>query len=369
MSYCTCLAILAILFSAPTAENDAYETAAGDNLSIDAPGVLDNDNDLDGDLLTAMLVDGPISGGVANLFSDGSFEYEPPAGYLGTDSFTYQAYDGSQFSNVATVTVVVTGTPQFATFLDETAFLNSLAAQGFDATVESFEDDAIWGSVRSGVVGGNHTAAFINSMGIEWTGNNAISGVTTSTGPPRTGLWGFYELPHGSYSTGIDCHLPGNCTDGFIGTSSPALFGVGMWLTASGSAKVELILDGNRIAGFGNNSSVGNAHTFFGVIDPQGFHSFEVHELEGTQEDSKLLFADDITFGTQAGITLSVFRGSGQLQVTLQWLGGQPGFTVFRSEDPATVLDAINELGQTTDRNWDDTPPPGDILFFKVTGL
>jgi hypothetical protein len=42
---------------------------------------------------------------------------------------------------------------------------------------------------------------------------------------------------------------------------------------------------------------------------------------------------------------------------------------VFRSEDPATVLDAINELGQTTGRNWDDTPPPGDIFFFKVTGL
>lgn len=369
MIFPTCLAILAILFSAPTAENDAYETAAGANLSIDAPGVLDNDLDLDGDMLTAVLVDGPVSGGVANIFADGSMEYEPPAGYLGTDSFTYQAYDGSQFSNVATVTVMVTGTPQFATFLDETAFLNSLAAQGFDSTVESFEDDDVWGSVRSGIVGGNHTAAIINSMGIEWTGNNDISEVTTGTGPPRTGLWGFYELPHGSYLTGVDCHLPGNCTDGFIGTSSPALFGVGMWLTAGGSAKVELILDGNRIAGFGNNSGVGNAHKFFGVIDPDGFNSFEVHELEGTQGDAKLLFADDITFGTQAGITLSVFRGSGQLQVTLQWLGGQPGFTVFRSEDPATVLDAVNELGQTTGRNWDDTPPPGDIFFFKVMGL
>ena len=214
----------------PTAEDDFYETAADDNLSVDDPGVLENDSDPDGDPLTAVLVDDPVSGGVANLFADGSFEYEPPDGYLGTDSFTYQAYDGSQFSNVATVSVAVTGTPQFATFLDETAFLDALAAQGFEATVESFEDDDVWGSVRSSIPGGSHTAPAISSMGIEWTGNNDTSEVTTSNGPSRTGQWGFYELPHGSYATGVDCHLPGNCTDGFIATSSPTLFGVGAWI-------------------------------------------------------------------------------------------------------------------------------------------
>ena len=75
------------------------------------------------------------------------------------------------------------------------------------------------------------------------------------------------------------------------------------------------------------------------------------------------------TFGTRAGISLSVLRGPGPLEVTLQWLGGQPGFSVFRSEDPATVLDPANELGQTSGRNWADVPPPGEIFFFRVTGL
>ncbi|MCP3995543.1 MAG: hypothetical protein GY722_10820 [bacterium] len=33
--------------------------------------------------------------------SDGSFEYEPPDGFIGTDSFTYQAFDGTSSSWMA----------------------------------------------------------------------------------------------------------------------------------------------------------------------------------------------------------------------------------------------------------------------------
>jgi len=351
----------------PTAENDFYETAAGDNLSVDDPGVLENDGDPDGDPLTAVLVNGPLSGGVANISPDGSFEYEPPDGFLGADSFTYQAYDGTQFSNVATVTVEVTGAAQFAVFVDEAAFLNSLMSQGLEGTVEGFEDQTIWGAVRSGVPGGSHTSPAINSMGVEWRGNTEYSEITTSEGAARTGQWGVYELPHGSYTTGVNCDLPGECTDGFIATSSPTIFGVGAWIRGSWNSSIEVILDGNRIVDFGDGSVVGAVSQFFGVIDPGGFHSFEVHELEGTMEDAKYLWADDFNFVTRPGITLSLLRGPGALDITLQWLGGQPGFSVFRSHDPATVTDPINELGQTTVRHWTDVPPPGEIYFFRVS--
>jgi len=97
--------------AAPVAEDDLYGTASGNNLSVDPPGVLANDSDDDGDPLTAVLVSAPVSGGVVNVFDDGGFEYEPPAGFTGTDSFTYQAYDGNDLSNVATVEVTVSGTP------------------------------------------------------------------------------------------------------------------------------------------------------------------------------------------------------------------------------------------------------------------
>ena len=49
---------------------------------------------------------GPASG-TLSLLADGSFGYTPNPDFHGTDSFTYRAFDGSAFSNVATVTLVV----------------------------------------------------------------------------------------------------------------------------------------------------------------------------------------------------------------------------------------------------------------------
>ena len=42
-----------------------------------------------------------------SLNSDGSFSYTPTASYSGTDTFTFQAYDGLNFGNIATVTLNV----------------------------------------------------------------------------------------------------------------------------------------------------------------------------------------------------------------------------------------------------------------------
>ena len=41
------------------------------------------------------------------LDADGLFTYTPAAGYVGTDSFTYQNANGSLLGNVATVTLNV----------------------------------------------------------------------------------------------------------------------------------------------------------------------------------------------------------------------------------------------------------------------
>ena len=74
-----------------------------------AEGVLINDADTEGDPLTAVLVAGPTNAASFNLNPDGSFNYTPAANFSGTDSFTYMANDGSSNSNVATVTITVTG--------------------------------------------------------------------------------------------------------------------------------------------------------------------------------------------------------------------------------------------------------------------
>jgi len=69
-------------------------------------GVLANDNDPDGDAVSAVLGAGPLNGTVI-LNADGSFTYTPDANFNGTDTFTYVASDGTETSNVATVTITV----------------------------------------------------------------------------------------------------------------------------------------------------------------------------------------------------------------------------------------------------------------------
>jgi PKD repeat protein len=93
---------------APTAVPDVYSVASGATLSVGAPGVLANDTDPDGDPLAASLVS-PPSGGTFGLQPSGAFAFTPPAGFVGTASFTYRATDAKgAASNAATVTITVT---------------------------------------------------------------------------------------------------------------------------------------------------------------------------------------------------------------------------------------------------------------------
>lgn len=90
----------------PLAVDDAYSVNVNNTLTVDAPGVLGNDSDPDGDPLTAVPVAGPTNGTLI-LNEDGSFSYTPDVDFTGSASFTYKANDGTADSNVATVTITV----------------------------------------------------------------------------------------------------------------------------------------------------------------------------------------------------------------------------------------------------------------------
>lgn len=92
----------------PVAANDAFTVAAGGTLTIATPGVLGNDSDVDTSpaSLTATRVD-TVAHGTLTLDTGGGFTYQPAAGFVGTDTFTYRASDGSAQSNLATVTIIV----------------------------------------------------------------------------------------------------------------------------------------------------------------------------------------------------------------------------------------------------------------------
>jgi subtilisin-like proprotein convertase family protein len=98
----------------PVAVNDSYTMnpstpMINSNLFVPAAGILANDTDPQALPLVATIVSGTSNGSLI-LNSNGSFNYTPQVGFVGIDSFTYQAANGYALSNVATVTITV-GTP------------------------------------------------------------------------------------------------------------------------------------------------------------------------------------------------------------------------------------------------------------------
>jgi len=97
---------ITVLNHAPVAQDDRESANAGRKEVVSAPGVLENDDDPDGDELQAKLVDGPSHGAVT-FRADGSFDYTADPGFDGDDVFTYVATDGIAKSDPARVTMHV----------------------------------------------------------------------------------------------------------------------------------------------------------------------------------------------------------------------------------------------------------------------
>ncbi len=93
---------------APIAVDDTYPASRDTALVIPPGGVLGNDTDSQADPLTSVLATNPGHGTVS-LNANGGFTYTPVAGYVGLDSFSYRASDGRLTSNLAIVTISVSG--------------------------------------------------------------------------------------------------------------------------------------------------------------------------------------------------------------------------------------------------------------------
>src|SRR5439155_1484953 len=106
-SQCTFTVTVAAGNRPPVANADSYGLNKNSLLTVNAPGVLSNDTDLDGDTLTAVLV-GTAAHGSLTLNANGSFTYTPVSNYFGADSFTYRASDGVATSGTATVSLTIT---------------------------------------------------------------------------------------------------------------------------------------------------------------------------------------------------------------------------------------------------------------------
>jgi hypothetical protein len=88
------------------AVDDRYTVGQDNPLIVEAPGVLDNDIDPDNKELQAIKLSDP-SYGELSFKVEGNFTYKPDQGFIGSDTFTYVASNGTDESDPATVIIEV----------------------------------------------------------------------------------------------------------------------------------------------------------------------------------------------------------------------------------------------------------------------
>jgi uncharacterized repeat protein (TIGR01451 family) len=151
----------------PLARNDSYSASGNIRITVAAPGVLANDSDPDGVGPALTVTAGTFlsaQGGNVNLSADGSFTYNPPAGFEGSDSFTYTLDDGEGNTDTGTVTITVSGMIWF---------VNNAASCPCDGRLTNpFNTLAAFQAVNNGT--GNNPAAgdnvFLYESGVDYVG-------------------------------------------------------------------------------------------------------------------------------------------------------------------------------------------------------
>jgi hypothetical protein len=97
--------------SPPVVKDSSFTVAQGAGpLVVPAPGVLEGASDPDSDTVAVWNYTAPAhAGGGFAVSLTGSFVYQPAAGYVGRDTFTFVAADGMGNLASGTVSIVVTG--------------------------------------------------------------------------------------------------------------------------------------------------------------------------------------------------------------------------------------------------------------------
>lgn len=257
------------IMTTPVAVNDSY-TAVG-NVQISVPaaqGLTSNDSDPDGNALTASGPSTSAQNGNVSVSADGSFTYNPPPGFEGTDTFTYTINDGTS-TDTATVTVNVSG---MIWFIDASAAggdgrltspYNSVSA--FNAFAADQQGDNIF--LYSGpYTGGLALQSFQSLIGQGATASLAsITGLTPpsySTPFPSTGGSNPIIGGAGGISIATDNLIRGVTIQNTAGTgiSGSAYGTLTVADTAVNSTGPALVLDNGKLqAAFQGVSSTGSA--------------------------------------------------------------------------------------------------------------
>lgn len=273
------------LRATPVAVNDSYSATGNIRISVAAPGVLGNDfGGLPGATITAP-PSTSANGGNVSLNADGSFTYNPPAGFEGADTFTY-TLTNSEGSNSATVTVNVSG---MIWFIDNNATACTTLAAGCGRLTNPFSSLLAFAALNNG--SGNNPAANDNIFvyesasdyagpvtllnGQKFIGQDATASLSSITGltPPA----GSDPLPATNSANGVIVNITtgnaitvasSNTLRGFTGGNSTtditgSAFGTLTIsdVTLNGTGQALNLTNGTLAATFGGISSSTSATT------------------------------------------------------------------------------------------------------------
>jgi hypothetical protein len=170
---------------APLTTDDAYAALANTPLVVDPPGLLGNDIDLDGETLRLRSAGGLENGRFTVLVTNGRFTYEPDAGFIGTETFTYTIDDlpsGNRATGTATIEVSPAGTvpvgtdDAYKTLVDETLSVASsgLLTNDIDLDGEPLTLTAILDNVDNGTLNASTDGAFTYTPNPDFIGTDAF---------------------------------------------------------------------------------------------------------------------------------------------------------------------------------------------------
>ena len=149
----------------------AEDTSMGGTLTATDP---------DNDSVTFSIVSGPAHGTVNLDAQTGAFTYTPAADYHGGDSFTYQASDGGQFSNTATVSLTITpvndapvANAGTASTNEDTDLVGSVSVTDVDNATLTYS--VVSGPAHGGLVFDTLTGAFTYTPDGNYNGSDSFT--------------------------------------------------------------------------------------------------------------------------------------------------------------------------------------------------
>jgi VCBS repeat-containing protein len=186
----------------PVATSDSVVTDADSSITVDAPGVLSNDSDPDGDSLTVTAVDTSGTVGAVTWSANGSFTYDPngqfeylQAGNSTSDSFTYTVSDGHGGTDTATVTVIINGVYETPIYFPPTYYPpvnyppvaiddTAITTQNTSVTINVLNNDSDPNGhtlTVTSVTPGTHGSVTINGSNVTYTPNSGFTGIDSFT--------------------------------------------------------------------------------------------------------------------------------------------------------------------------------------------